>query len=175
MKCCKNCGKELSEGIVVCPACGYSVEEETKIENVSRNENRGKVLSILSLLSGIASFFFGIPFGILFGIIAIVLAHISKEDTENVLCSTAKAGKKCGIISIILWVSIFVIVIVWSLSTMGNLFSFMDSLGSYNSYGSYDSNDLYDSDDLYYSDDLYADYDSDDLYDNYGSYSSYYR
>ena len=169
MKFCKNCGKELSEGVVACPACGYSVEEEAKIENVSRNENRGKVLSILSLLSGIASFFFGIPFGILFGIIAIVLAHISKEDTENVLCSTAKAGKKCGIISIILWVSIFVIVIVWSLSTMGNLFSFMDSLGSYNSYGSYDSNDLYDSDDLY------ADYDSDDLYDNYGSYSSYYR
>ena len=169
MKCCKNCGKELSEGVVVCPACGYSVEEEAKIENMSRNENRGKVLSILSLLSGIASFFFGIPFGILFGIIAIVLAHISKEDTENVLCSTAKTGK------IILWVSIFVIVIVWSLSTMGNLFSFMDSLGSYNSYGSYDSNDLYDSDDLYYSDDLYADYDSDDLYDNYGSYSSYYR
>ena len=80
MKCCKNCGKELSEGIVVCPACGYSVEEEAKIENVSRNENRGKVLSILSLLSGIASFFFGIPFGILIdrnGKILHVLQHSS--------------------------------------------------------------------------------------------------
>lgn len=162
MKCCKNCGKELSEGVVVCPACGYSVEEETKIENMSRNENRGDVLSILSLVFGVVSFFL---LGPLLGTLAIVLAHISKGYTGNVLSSKARIGQKCGIISIILWGLLIVIVIIFagvSVSCIGS------SQKAYQDY-------LYDSDDLYYSDDLYADYDSDDLYDNYGSYSSYYR
>lgn len=90
---CKNCGSEIHEKAVVCVHCGCAVEENTKpINAVSKKANLSQIFGILSLVL-LAPL--GIP--------AIVLAVLSKNETDGIMCGKAKAGFICGIIALCLW------------------------------------------------------------------------
>ena len=57
---------------------------------------------------GIVSFFIG---WFALGITAIVLACMSKDETNGVMCSSAKVGYVCGIISTALTFVFFVVIV----------------------------------------------------------------
>ena len=66
---------------------------------MDQDQNKTSGYAIASLVLGISSFFLGflIP-----SILAIVFANLSKNDTGGELCTYAKVGKICGIISLVL-------------------------------------------------------------------------
>lgn len=72
------------------------------------NPQNTSSLATASLVCGILSFFVG---GIITAILAIIFANLSKRDTNGVLCSSAKAGKICGIINICIGVVALVIIV----------------------------------------------------------------
>lgn len=123
---CKNCGAEFAEGIF-CPECGTKVEVELSKEEKERQEqnriasekekqekaartikNKGKAMSIISLVCGIASWL-----GIITVIIPLVCGVIAIIFGIKALKNKAK-HKGCAITGIILAVLVYVF-IVWAI------------------------------------------------------------
>ena len=112
MKFCTHCGKEIADEAVICLNCGcktqngsaFTPSRETPII-VEETESQ---MATWAKICGIVSFFIG---WFALGITAIVLAHASKDDTNGVMCSSAKTGYICGIISTVLSFVLFVIIV----------------------------------------------------------------
>lgn len=114
MRFCTHCGKEIADEAVICLNCGCKTQNGNIYSPVQTAapiivEETESDLARWSKISGIASFFIG---GFILGITAIVLACMSKEDTNGVMCSSAKTGFVCGIISTVL--SLVLSVVIWS-------------------------------------------------------------
>ncbi len=71
-------------------------------------EEKEPSLAVWAKVCGILSFFIGWLF---LGITAIVLANLSKDETNGVMCPAARTGHTCGIISSILSGVLFIIYI----------------------------------------------------------------
>ena len=104
MKFCTYCGKEIADEAVICLNCGcktqkvYSLADTQAVAKTQQNlkEDTEPQLATWSKICGIASFFIG---WFALGITAIVLANMSKGETNGVMCSSAKVGYTCGIIT----------------------------------------------------------------------------
>lgn len=97
---CRNCGKELVDGLDECPFCHCKVDLDIKARNgrtyTNSNENNS-MYSTASLLSAIVSFF---VFPYILGIVAIILGIIgvAKREAKS---NQALIGIILAIISII--------------------------------------------------------------------------
>ena len=112
MKFCSHCGKEVADEAVICLNCGCKIQNSGNINTnntVVIEEETEPQLATWSKICGIISFFIG---WFALGITAIVLASMSKEETGGVMCSSAKVGYVCGIVSTILSFVLFVVLIV---------------------------------------------------------------
>ena len=114
MKFCSHCGKEIMDEAVICLNCGcraarkFTYTPHPKTETKTVNEQGETDLATWSKICGIASFFIG---WFALGITAIVLACMSKDETNGVMCSSAKVGYVCGIISTALSLMLFIMLI----------------------------------------------------------------
>ena len=115
MRFCTHCGKEIADEAVICMNCGCTTQNGNMYSPVQTTtpiivEDTESDLARWAKICGIVSFFVG---WFVLGITAIVLACMSKEDTNGVMCSSAKTGFVCGIISTAL--SLMLCVVGWSL------------------------------------------------------------
>ena len=116
MRYCAHCGKEIADEAVICLNCGCSVRkinpvippESAPNPNPIATEMSESQLATWSKICGIVSFFIG---WFALGITAIVLACMSKEDTNGVMCSSAKVGYVCGIVSTALSFALFLLMV----------------------------------------------------------------
>lgn len=116
MKFCTFCGKEIADEAVLCLGCGCKTQKINS--NVSSQatippqqiiiEETEPQLATWAKICGIVSFFIG---WFALGITAIVLAYMSKDETNGVMCSSAKVGYVCGIISTALTFVLFVLIV----------------------------------------------------------------
>lgn len=121
---CKNCGREINDGVTFCPYCGVAVSQENTSEPSAAGmeqpytnpqqvtyeqtpysqqpQNTGvDGFAIASLVLGIASFII-IP--LIGAILAIVFGNISKRNRgANTM---ARVGKILGIVALVLWIVI---------------------------------------------------------------------
>lgn len=116
MKYCTYCGKAIADEAVICLNCGCQTKNpkgnstfQTTVnsDHIIHNETESSVAT-WSKICGITSFFFG---WFALGITAIVLAYLSKEETNGIMCSSAKVGCVCGIISTIVTFIAFVVIV----------------------------------------------------------------
>ncbi len=117
MRFCSHCGKEIVDEAVICLNCGCKTHNKAVFtpnnttvvnENAVVCEDGESQLAMWSKICGIISFFVG---WFALGITAIVLACISKDETNGVMNSSAKTGYVCGIISTVLSFVLFIILI----------------------------------------------------------------
>lgn len=115
MKFCTHCGKEIADEAVLCLNCGCKTQKtnsfvphQTTAPQQIRIEETESQLATWAKICGIVSFFIG---WFALGITAIVLAHMSKDETNGAMCSSAKVGYVCGIISTVLTFVLFVIIV----------------------------------------------------------------
>lgn len=116
MKYCTYCGREIADEAVICLRCGCKSQKEnffvspqvtTPPQQMLIEETESQ-LATWAKICGIISFFIG---WFALGITAIVLACMSKDETNGVMCSSAKVGYICGIISTGLSLIWFVIIV----------------------------------------------------------------
>ena len=113
MKFCTHCGKEIADEAVICLNCGCKTQNgNTFISSPTTApiivEEAESQLATWAKICGIVSFFIG---WFALGITAIVLAQVSKDDTNGVMCPAAKTGYVCGIISTVLSLLLFVVIV----------------------------------------------------------------
>lgn len=140
MKYCSHCGNELLDDAVMCMNCGCrsrvirsalatasNITQSNLTSNAFYPKDKSR-LAIWSEITGITSFFIG---WFALGITAVILAYLSKKETGGKLCSSAKVGFVCGIVSTAL--SFFVILCIMSFlssisSLLGGFTGFLGSL-----------------------------------------------
>lgn len=116
LKFCTYCGKEIADQAVICLNCGCktpSAINTAYAQPVSQTqqiliEEEESQLAVSSKICGIISFFVG---WFVLGITAIVLAVMSKDDTNGQMCESAKVGFVCGIISTALSLVLLVVLV----------------------------------------------------------------
>ena len=116
MKFCTHCGKEIADEDVLCLGCGCKTQKENSFISSQVTipppqiliEETEPQLATWAKICGIVSFFIG---WFALGITAIVLACMSKDETNGVMCSSAKVGYVCGIISTVLTFVFFVVIV----------------------------------------------------------------
>lgn len=116
MKFCTHCGKEIADEAVICLGCGCNAQKVNsfvppRVTTPPQQiiiEDTEPQLAIWAKICGIVSFFIG---WFALGITAIVLACMSKDETNGVMCSSAKVGYVCGIVSTVLSFILFVIIV----------------------------------------------------------------
>ncbi len=84
---------------VICLNCGCSVNRPYTASKPILAEESESQLATWSMICGVVSFFIG---WFVLGVTAIVLAVMSKAETDGEMSPSAKAGYICGIISTIL-------------------------------------------------------------------------
>ena len=107
MKYCAYCGKEIADEAVICLNCGCGTKNANRFvapqvaqaQNCVIVEDTEPQLATWSKICGIISFFIG---WFALGITAIVLACVSKDETNGIMCPSAKTGFVCGIVSTVL-------------------------------------------------------------------------
>ena len=117
MKYCAHCGKEIADEAVICLNCGCSTKntngfvppQVVQTQNQVIVEDSEPQLATWSKICGIVSFFIG---WFALGITAIVLACMSKDETNGIMCPSAKTGFVCGIVSTVLSLVLFVLFIM---------------------------------------------------------------
>lgn len=117
---CTHCGKVIADEAVICLNCGCRTSN-TNIPNLATKTDTNVVaqtesdLATWSKICGIVSFFIG---WFALGITAIVLARMSKDETNGAMSPSAKVGYVCGIISTVLTFVFFVVIaaVITSLS-----------------------------------------------------------
>lgn len=114
MKYCTHCGKELLDEAVICLNCGCQTTGSRSLGISAKTETPVVVaetesdLAMWSKICGIVSFFIG---WFALGITAIVLANMSKDETNGVMSPSAKVGYTCGMIATIVTSILFVVLI----------------------------------------------------------------
>ena len=115
MRYCAHCGKEIADEAVICLNCGCAVQKRAPLITpqspppaVTIIEETEPQLAVWAKICGIVSFFFG---WFALGITAIVLAQMSKTETQNQMCPSAMVGFVCGIISTCLSFILMVVLI----------------------------------------------------------------
>ena len=116
MKFCTYCGKEIADEAVICLSCGCKTQNANSFVPLKATapsqqiliEETEPQLAIWAKICGIVSFFIG---WFALGITAIVLACMSKDETNGVMCSSAKVGYICGIISTVLSFILFITIV----------------------------------------------------------------
>lgn len=115
MKFCVHCGKEIADEAVICLNCGCKTHmgnalefTQTVAQQQVLTEESEPQLATWAKICGIVSFFVG---WFALGITAIVLACMSKDETNGVMCSSAKVGYICGIISTVLTLVLFIVLV----------------------------------------------------------------
>lgn len=116
MKFCTYCGREIADEAVICLGCGCKTQKVNSFLSPQVTtppqqmliEETEPQLATWAKICGIVSFFIG---WFALGITAIVLACMSKDETNGVMCSSAKVGYVCGIISTALTFILFVVII----------------------------------------------------------------
>lgn len=90
---CKNCGKELNDGLTACPACGAAVSSEEVLQPQAPAEGPAKNLGIASLVCSILA-----AYGHLFGLLPVLPLSIASIVTGILSNKKAKAAgqKKSG-------------------------------------------------------------------------------
>ena len=104
MKFCTYCGKEIADEAVICLGCGCNTQKANSFTSPRATappqqiimEDTEPQLATWAKICGIVSFFIG---WFALGITAIVLACMSKDETNGTMCSSAKVGYVCGIVS----------------------------------------------------------------------------
>ena len=114
---CTYCGKEIADVAVICLGCGCQTIPKAhftgeKQENVIVQDCE-PTLATWSKICGIVSFFIG---WFALGITAIILASLSKDETNGIMCPSAKVGYVCGIVSTVLSFLLFVFIIAFMTS-----------------------------------------------------------
>lgn len=107
MRYCTHCGKQIADEAVICLNCGCETQFRSN-NSIAVLEEEVSSTASWARICGIVSFFFG---WFALGITAMVLANVSKDDTNGVMCSAAKTGFVCGLISTILYSALFIIFI----------------------------------------------------------------
>lgn len=110
MRFCTYCGKEIADEAVICLNCGCKPQSSAPFAPAQQmsSEDSESQLALASKVCGIVSFFVG---WFVLGITAIVLACVSKDDTNGVMCPSAKVGLTCGILSTVLSLLLLVILV----------------------------------------------------------------
>ena len=116
MKFCAYCGKEIADEAVICLSCGCKTQKANSFVPLQATvpsqqiliEETEPQLAIWAKICGIVSFFIG---WFALGITAIVLACMSKDETNGVMSSSAKVGYIYGIISTVLSFVFFIIIV----------------------------------------------------------------
>jgi uncharacterized membrane protein YvbJ len=101
MKYCKFCGEEVSDDAVVCRHCGRQIEE---LQSASQE---GSGMGIAAIIFGAL----GGWLGLIFGIIGLVTYKLPQN----------RRNCKIGIGLFLGWIVLYVILIVVSVLTMGNI------------------------------------------------------
>ncbi len=117
---CSNCGAHLPDDAVFCPDCGQSLltdaPKKQSVNPPEANDNvtvPGNGLGIASMVLGILSivfmciFYLSIPMSITGLVLGAVSIH--KAKTVNMKNGMAVAGVACSIISIVLYVVLFIL------------------------------------------------------------------
>lgn len=116
MRFCTYCGKQIADEAAICLNCGCKTQaggngvfSQTGVQpqQIIVEENESS-LATWAKICGIVSFFTGF----IIGIIAIILACMSKDDTNGIMCPSAKVGYVCGIISTVLYVALIVVIVL---------------------------------------------------------------
>lgn len=118
MRFCTHCGKQIADEAVICLNCGcktqsakiYTTQQETTAQTQILVEDTEPQLATWSKICGIVSFFIG---WFALGITAIVLACMSKDETNGQMNSSAKVGYVCGIVSTALSLVVFVFLVAF--------------------------------------------------------------
>lgn len=121
MKFCTFCGREIADEAVICLGCGCRTQKINANASSQATipsqqiiiEETESQLATWAKICGIVSFFVG---WFALGITAIVLASISKDETNGEMSSSAKVGYVCGIISTVLSLVLLVILIAFLVS-----------------------------------------------------------
>lgn len=113
MRFCAHCGKQIADEAAICLNCGCKTQagNNTVFSQQSQQviiQDDEPQLAIWAKICGIVSFFTGF----IVGIVAIILACMSKDETNGVMCSSAKVGYVCGMISTVLSVAFIVLIVV---------------------------------------------------------------
>lgn len=108
MRFCTHCGKQIADEAVICLNCGCETKCHPHTAVIEIHEDSVPPCATWARICGIVSFFVG---WFALGITAIVLASVSKDDTNGMMCPAAKTGFVCGLISTILYSALFVIFI----------------------------------------------------------------
>lgn len=116
MRYCAHCGKEIADEAVICLNCGCATQKRAQViapqstlPAVTLVEETEPQLAVWAKICGIVSFFFG---WFALGITAIVLAQMSKDETQKQMCPSAMVGFVCGIISTCLSFILMTVLIV---------------------------------------------------------------
>jgi len=108
MSYCRHCGNEILEDAVICLRCGCGVQRvniaQVSMLNQNTVEEAGSQFGESAKICGIISLFIG---WFVLGITAIILAAMSRGETDGKMCPDAKVGLICGIISTVLSLAIF--------------------------------------------------------------------
>ena len=100
---CSHCGKQIADEAAICLNCGCTTQAGSHVGIPQQSQqviiqDDEPQLATWAKICGIVSFFTGFAVGI----VAIVLACMSKDETNGTMCSSAKVGYVCGIISTVL-------------------------------------------------------------------------
>ncbi len=107
MKYCKNCGKEVNEGAVVCLNCGHALVEPTFQQPVEPTKpQEGKGLSTIAVIFGSLGFW---PLIMIGSIVGFITGLIGMLDNDNAYKGRAKIGFWLSISSFAFWILMLII------------------------------------------------------------------
>ncbi|MDE6868474.1 MAG: hypothetical protein K2J83_04955 [Clostridia bacterium] len=100
MKYCKNCGKELADGAVLCTGCGCATDDFYAQSNKQNTTTRAGEMSLMALLGFIFSF--------ISSLVGLILSCIAYKTAVAENDEKSKTYSKAGIIisSVVLGISV---------------------------------------------------------------------
>ncbi len=119
MKFCEHCGNEVLDDAVICPKCGCSVNNGSRMQ--TQAQPQGQVPPMMDSYSGmsIAGFILSFLGGLLGLILSIVAYNEAKKTGSQKSLTLAKAGIIISAVLMGLYVLIFIIAFVAAIATIG--------------------------------------------------------
>lgn len=119
MKFCEHCGNEVLDDAVICPKCGCSVNNGSRMQ--SQAQPQGQVPPMMDSYSGLSIAGFILSFlGALLGLILSIVAYNDAKKTGSQKSLTlAKAGIIISAVLMGLYVLIFLIAFIVTIAAIG--------------------------------------------------------